>query len=350
MHHAAYRLTWAIAMILMIGSATPANAQAVAPRIAPPMEIYPPHLAASLARHRGAILPGTLEDSAELQGAFNRTKVWTPGQRLNVCFFDGGSTELRSRIARIARQWERVANLSLDFGNINNPRVCGVAEASEIRVGYSYKGHWSLVGQDSINFASQSDQSMNLDYYNSAPPTEPEFSSIVLHEFGHALGLIHEHQNPEGKCEDEFNWPEIYRYLALPPNGWDSAKVDFNMRRLLNEGEIKTIGSFDRKSIMLYRFPEWMYVKGASSPCFPGENSTISDGDRATVAAMYPKDLPTAQARRDRDVGKLREALSSPRLAPDVRDRGLKNIELLSVPSSQSKRDQIERLNAPTPR
>ena len=36
---------------------------------------------------------------------------------------------------------------------------------------------------------------------------DDELRRVVLHEFGHALGLIHEHQNPEGGIE--WNEPAV---------------------------------------------------------------------------------------------------------------------------------------------
>ena len=36
---------------------------------------------------------------------------------------------------------------------------------------------------------------MNYGWIDADSPEE-ELRSVVLHEFGHALGLIHEHQNP----------------------------------------------------------------------------------------------------------------------------------------------------------
>jgi hypothetical protein len=49
----------------------------------------------------------------------------------------------------------------------------------------------------------------------------------VLHEFGHALGLIHEHQNPVGGIQ--WNKPAVYADLGGPPNFWGKATVDNNM-------------------------------------------------------------------------------------------------------------------------
>lgn len=319
-------------------------------RNVPPMEIFPPHIQAALDQHREATLPGSLGNSTELQGVFNRTKLWGSGQTLKVCFRDG-IQDIRSRVARTAKQWEKAGNIKLDFGDLNNPRFCSVPEISEIRIGFAYSGYWSLVGQDSVNFAGQTDQSLNLALFNVSPPSEPEFSRVVLHEFGHAIGLQHEHQNPQATCESEFNWEAIYAALAGPPNYWDKAKVDFNMRRLLNDGNVTVVGGFNRKSIMLYTFPDWMYKDPTNSQCFNSPNYEISDGDRTTVAAMYPSDPSLALKRRSNDTKALTEALSAAALGPGARDQAIKNLEILTSPlSGITKRDALQQLNAPTMR
>ncbi len=52
--------------------------------------------------------------------------------------------------------------------------------------------------------------------------TEPH--GIILHEFGHALGILHEHQSPVANCVNEYNWEFIVKYLSGPPNNWDERK------------------------------------------------------------------------------------------------------------------------------
>jgi hypothetical protein len=73
-----------------------------------------------------------------------------------------------------------------------------------------------------------------------------------MHEFGHVLGMIHEHQNPRGK-DIEWNKPEVYTW-ALSTQGWDKATTDTN---IINHYKLDSINSsdFDPQSIMLYFFP-----------------------------------------------------------------------------------------------
>jgi hypothetical protein len=136
----------------------------------------------------------------------------------------------------------------------------------------------------------------------------------VLHEFGHAMGLQHEHQTPNGGCESEFLWqdeaqyqptrdvyqqfvpdrngkrPGLYTVLGGPPNNWDRSIVDHNIRQFPDSRAFYAT-PFDSQSIMKYEFPAWQFVRGEASHCFSRRNETLSSGDRTGIAAAYPREL-----------------------------------------------------------
>ncbi|WP_026783820.1 hypothetical protein [Pleomorphomonas koreensis] len=227
-----------------------------------------------------------LVNSGDLEDSFISTaKLWA-SLPIRVCFF-GGSVDLRRSIVKTAAAWELAdSSIRFDFGNRNDPRLCDKLQ-SAIRVGYSEPGNWSLVGQDSIVYATQYEQSLNLGRFDVAPPSGSEFQRLVLHEFGHALGLRHEHQNREGNCEQEYDWPAVYSYLGGPPNYWPKEKVDRNMKSVaLAKGDVTT--PFDVKSVMLYSFPAKYYKAGAASRCYTAGNNGLSTDDKAVIRRFYP--------------------------------------------------------------
>ena len=258
-------------------------------------EVLPPHLAYRVEDTESAVVPGPITGAA--RGVINGLKAWPPELRtLRVCFF-GALPSLRQQIVSTVNHWiERPVGVSFDFGTAPTYRTCTRDGDNHIRVGFAYAGYWSLVGQDSYLAAHQAEQSMNFGQFLVRPPREPEFSRVVLHEFGHALGFEHEHQSAWSKCEDEFDWEAIYPMLAGPPNYWSKETVDFNMRRLSADNLV--LSRFDKLSIMLYTFDKKFYKKNIQLECYSEGNNSISDGDFALLASVYPTESSAREAAR----------------------------------------------------
>ncbi|MBL8905422.1 MAG: hypothetical protein JNM20_01980 [Rhizobiales bacterium] len=237
-------------------------------------------------------------NSEAAKGVYDTAEMWGPEiTRLRVCFFEGNKAT-RAAVAKIANRWaHKEMGITLDFGNMNNPRTCepGKGKPSHIRIGFSQPGYWSFVGQGSMVYAKQDEQSMNLEGFDKFPPDQLEtaydgyIKGTIIHEFGHALGFQHEHQSPAGNCEAEYDWSHIYEYMAGPPNNWPKEQVDFNMRMATQRTLMMT--DFDPNSVMLYVFPAEFYKDGVKSRCYhPAPNNKISAADRVTVNYMYPSD------------------------------------------------------------
>ena len=305
------RLLLGLIFLIWICPLTPAAATSEASFAAWNLEALPPRLDERVRRQTAAFARMGLTGLP--RGVYSRMKLWTPEQRvLRVCFMDSPQ-QSRRRIARYANQWTEVATrLQFDFGDMNDPRVCDPQDGSvnHIRVGFNEAGYWSMVGQDSVHLAPQTDKSMNLEAFDIDPPNQVEFRRVVLHEFGHALGLQHEHQSPMSVCESEFDWDRLYRYFEGPPSYWNKDLVDFNMRRIHEPG--LTAEEFDRSSIMLYTFAPEFFVKADASPCFAPSNSRLSTGDRRIMERMYPQeataDISDYQATREAVLAKARPA------------------------------------------
>lgn len=301
----------AFGVLLVAIMAAPADAQEKSPTVI--MESLPHHLQARLERRNRTIFQASV--SVGLQQVVEKLKTWKPGSTLRICFF-GGPQDTRARIAKAASLWVANGNLKFDFGNMSDPRTCEGDTFEHIRIGYSYQGYWSLVGRDSINEAAQLEQSMNLAKYDYNPPVEPQFTAVVLHEFGHALGFHHEHQHPTIGCEKEFDWDALYTYLGGDPNNWSPEKVDHNMRRLDNDGKYTTTNP-DLQSIMLYKLPVWMFKKKAASICFiANENTKLSSGDKIAMSASYPVELSQLNKVRAQNIELLEKEIEKQQKTP----------------------------------
>ena len=73
-----------------------------------------------------------------------------------------------------------------------------VAYGGLIRISFDpSSGSWSLVGRRCEEVVNNEEATMNLSGVRSTSTSIGlEERRVVLHEFGHALGLIHEHQSP----------------------------------------------------------------------------------------------------------------------------------------------------------
>lgn len=284
------------------------------------LELLPDHVIASMEVRDRFINDVGGSGSLGLEFLVDDVQKWRAGQIIKVAFL-GGSDALCREVAEITKAITDACNIKLDFGAGGAVRRWSEADTqytADIRVTFDKKGYFSLVGTDSINatIGAPSERvggrphqcSLNLGGFTVNRP--PGWQGTVLHEFLHALAFHHEHQNMRGGCESEFRWdddqgyepttdlrgtfirdamgrlPGIYTYLAGPPNSWNRMKVDHNLRP--QQGDDLTMGTFDRASIMLYRFPAIFY-KSSPSPCAPiGEAGTLSDGDRLGLLHLYP--------------------------------------------------------------
>jgi len=199
-------------------------------------------------------------------------KLWKPGRTLRVRFLDG-DPKVQNRVEAYAMQWTKHANIKLEFVS---------SAPSEIRISFKQRGYWSAVGTDALVKVSfpLSEPTMNFEGFTMSTP-ESEYSRVVLHEFGHALGCIHEHQSPAGGIE--WNKEAVYRSLGGPPNNWNKQQVDHNV--LSRYGKDQTqFTEFDPRSIMLYSFPkEWTLNNMEFT-----SNSVLSESDKRYIATGYP--------------------------------------------------------------
>lgn len=243
------------------------------------------------------------------RGVYYGGAVWPLSYpELRACFF-GGTAEARGLIAKYAMDWMKAGlSVTFDFGEPGKFRNCGEDPETEmqIRIGFNDKlGWWSAIGSDSVISVPQDQQTLNLAHFANvtAATWTDEHSLIVRHEFGHALALMHEHQNPNAPCEEEYDWDKLYKVLGEGENGWPKEVTDFNMRRLDPAHFPAT--AFDKSSIMLYQFPAEFYKNGDKAQCYSAKvNVTMSAGDIELIRAIYPREeserlARAAKARQD---------------------------------------------------
>jgi hypothetical protein len=190
---------------------------------------------------------------------------------VNVAFL-GGTTWQRLQVVNTidgADGWNRVSGLQFQFSN---------AVDAEVRVAFEYGSSWSYVGAKALQAASDG-PTMNLGWVE--PDVEaPEVKRVILHEFGHALGLLHEHQHPGAAIP--WDREKVYRYYQTK-NGWSQSDVDVQVLTPA-DAESTVAVAYDAESIMGY----WIPPELLTNPAWARQPTwAISAGDRALALHMY---------------------------------------------------------------
>jgi serralysin len=202
-------------------------------------------------------------------------KRWKTGSILSAQFMDGDA-KVHAKVQRVAEEWTDYANLRLDFQPTTR-----AGEGPEIRITFKEgAGSWSYVGTDCLSVPANQ-PTMSLGFLTPESP-ERECSKVVLHEFGHALGLIHEHVNPNA----DLPWDKeaVYQFYSGPPNFWTREVIDHNFLQKY----VGTYREFDPKSVMMYSFPARLFRGDFETT----ENSALSKSDKEFIAKLYPPDAP----------------------------------------------------------
>ena len=245
------------------------------------------------------IPPGHVIGPAEI--ALFAGKQWANGRKVGVKFLDGTKTQKR-KTQKYAEVWEQFANINFNFN---------AGAKAEIRISFKERGSWSALGTDCLASAfPKSKPTMNYGWLKDNSD-EDEWRRVVLHEFGHALGAIHEHQNPSGGIQ--WNLKEVYRVFSGPPNNWTRQQIDFNIVQKYSLTQLNA-SKYDPKSIMLYGFPGSLIVGGVGT----NNNRDLSEMDKKFIASLYPKSAPQAAAgprlhtRRAAEAEAMPMAMASP--------------------------------------
>ena len=217
--------------------------------------------------------------SAEAKASLSQSKAallndfkWTVGSVIKVKFV-GGSPELQKKVRSVAERWIAPGMANLKFSFL-------ASGDADIRIAFMPgKGSWSYIGTFCRKIP-QDQPTMNFGWLTDTS-SATAIQQVVLHEFGHALGLIHEHQNPQNPID--WNKPAVVQDLSGPPNNWDPETIQRNMFDKYDASKV-TATPVDADSIMMYPIPKSWTLDGFSADL----NNDLSSNDKKLIHKVYP--------------------------------------------------------------
>ena len=144
---------------------------------------------------------------------------------------------------------------------------------AKVRISFDVNdGAWAVIGIQCLDPEINGKATMNLGWFDVA---------TTLHEFGHVLGLIHEHQNSR---DNPISWNKeaVYKWAQSDQN-WDQQTTNENILQNYPINQIN--GSvFDPLSIMLYFFPAELTTNNHGTR----QNLRLSGYDVKYISEKYP--------------------------------------------------------------
>lgn len=202
--------------------------------------------------------------SRKKRGLADKYKLWPPFSTLRISMI-GMTKEQASFTQDNINKWAPHVNLKFEFTDRHDADI-------RISANNTLRGGSSFVGTDAKRVAP-SEPTMEIGFLGGLNEYN---AGTVLHEFGHALGLRHEHHHPrrtldlnmerireDYKDKDKPNLPDF-----LFPAAFQTALAS----------------SYDRYSVMHYSLSSRYLNSGEPI----GENNRLSAGDALFGRSLYP--------------------------------------------------------------
>jgi len=237
--------------------------------------------------------PHALLQSVRLKAAALKGSLWPQSSTIKVGFikqaFSYNGSTLEPEYTKEKADWVERTIMKYVDPLVNLSFMWDVPlEEADVRITFvKALGSWSTLGKQARDVPRE-EPTMNLGWLDqnqedSANSITQGTGQVVIHEFGHLCGLIHEHSSPSAADQIVWNKDLIYASLSGPPNSWSKEMIDYNVMFSYDKESVNA-SAYDPKSIMHYVFPKEFFIKGPDLT----QNITLSPLDKQWLSMMYP--------------------------------------------------------------
>jgi hypothetical protein len=213
--------------------------------------------------------------SRSKRGVALKTALWPQFSTVRISLM--GMTKEQEKFTKDnINKWAPYINLKLEFTKELDGDIRIKAD-NDVSGGYSYFG---TAGKQTVGAG---EPTMEIGFKGGFN----EFNAgTVLHEFGHALGLVHEHQHPDNTLDLDFDRIRTIYAATNQPGSVDENFAPFDSRDVVSS-------AYDQASIMHYSIPETYLNSGHRVE----EGNELSEGDKQFARELYPIPRPPVPPR-----------------------------------------------------
>ncbi|KAF7303430.1 ZnMc domain-containing protein [Mycena indigotica] len=208
-------------------------------------------------------------------------QLWPPNSTITYSFI-GGTVNQRNKVNKVITEWLSYANVVFQLVDVGK---------GTIRISFDPTlGSWSYVGTVNQSIAAPA-ATMNLGWVTDDTTVNQNDHGVILHEWGHVLGCMHEHQSPARSDAITLDTDAVYAYYGAT-QGWDKATIKAQIIDVYNSADVSNYSALDTTSIMMYFMPAKMNLQGRDIP----PNYYLSALDMAYMVVNYPRSVPNSLA------------------------------------------------------
>lgn len=203
------------------------------------------------------------------------SRTWEINHTLIISFMDG-TPERKAEVELFSKEWTKYANINFEFYQTMNDIPAD--KNIDVLISFSKKGNNSTIGTDADYQSRKGNNSMSLSQLDNENINLRR--STILHEFGHVLGLIHEHQNIDRTFHLDEN--KTLDYCKTLYN-FSEAQCRINIISTVS-GKDYYLSKYDPSSIMHYSIHPGFFDNKITFR----SNNSLSLLDKVEVAKIYP--------------------------------------------------------------